>query len=243
MAISGPDITRYGTGDGEAVGRRRVPGRRWLVAAAGLVLIAAVVVLWPLAATYQPVQFGGFYGGDPGSAGDFPGLPAGAGQPVNDFGAAQGDVYVAPRSAAFTIIEGITNSGPEAVTIEAVSIVAPGEQRLFPWPLTNAGRVEWALEEQSNPPLPRSVAACSYSAPCRVSDLSLAPQESIALAIPVRLVDSCYENNGWTGSGSFYVEERFGPFTHWVQVQDGVPYIFKEPEPAGTGPDTVCLAR
>lgn len=224
--------------------RRRVSWRRWLAAAAGLVLVAAVAVIWSLAASYQPVQFGGFYGGDPGTAGDFPGLPAGAGQRVNDFGVEPGDIYVAPRRAAFTIIEGITNSGPRPVTIEAVSILAPGEQQqLFPWPLTNAGRVEWALEEQLNPPLPRSVTACSYSSPCQASGLSLAPQESVALAIPVRLVDSCYENGGWTGSDAFYVEVRFGPFTHWVQVQDGAPYIFKEPEPAGTGPDTVCPAR
>jgi len=206
------------------------------------VLVAAVAVLGSLAVTYQPVQFGGFYGWDAGIAGDFPGLPAGAGQRVNDFGAEQGDIYVAPRSAAFTITEGITNTGPTSVTIEAVSAVAPGEQQLIPWPLTGAGRVEWALEEQLNPPLPRSVAACSDSAPCQLSGLSLAPQESVALAIPVRFVDSCFISNGWTGTDAFYVEERFGPFTHWVRVQDGAPYIFHEPEPAGTG-GSVCLAR
>jgi|SRR5271154_4711322 len=193
MAISEPDTARYGAGEppgsGDAVITRRVSWRRWLIAAIGLVLVAAVAVLGSLA-----------------------------------------------------IIEGITNTGPRPVTIEAVSVVAPGGQQLFPWPLTGAGPVKWALEEQQNPPLPRSVAACSYSTPCQVSDLSLAPQESVALAIPVRFADSCFISNGWTGTDYVYVEERFGPFTHWVKVQDGVPYIFHEPEPAGLG-GSVCLAR
>jgi hypothetical protein len=225
------------------VNTRRVPWRRWLVAAVGLVLVAAVAVLGSLAATYQPVQFGGYSGYGAGSAGDFPGVPVGAGRLVNNFGGQQGAIYVAPRRGAFTIIESITNTGPKPVTIEAVSVVAPGEQQLFPWPLNGSGLVKWALEEQLNPPLPRGVAACSDFAPCQLSRLSLASQESIELAIPVRFVDSCYESNGWTGTDSFYVEERFGPFTHWVKVADGVPYLFQEPEPAGTGPGTVCLAR
>jgi hypothetical protein len=246
VTISEPETTRRGAGGppgaGTALSRRRLRWWHWLIAASGLVLVAAVAVLWPLAATYQPVQFGGAAGGDPGSSGFFPGMPAGAGQRVNYFGAQQGQIYVAPRSGAFTIVESIINTGPKPVTIEAISALAPGWQQVLPWPLTSAGPVQWALFEQTNPPLPRSVAACSYSTPCQLSHLSLAPQEDIELAIPVRFVDACYDTSGWTGASFFYVEERFGPFTHWVKVPYGTPYLFHEPEPAGTG-DSICLAR
>jgi hypothetical protein len=229
MAVSEPDLARCGSEPPGAEGaliRRRGPWRRWLVAAVSLVPVVAVAVLWPLAATYQPIQFGGLSSYGAGRAGDFPGAPAGAGQRVNDFGAQQGEIYVAPRSGAFTIVESIINTGPKPVTIEAVSALAPGRQAVLPWPLTSAGPVQWALTEQLNPPLPRSVA----------------PQEDITLAIPVRFSYSCYDKGGWTGTGYFYVEERFGPFTHWVKVPYGVPYLFHEPEPAGTG-GSVCPAK
>src|SRR5580698_4354677 len=241
MAISEPDVGRYGTGEppgaGEKVNRSRRPWRRRLAAGFGLLLLVAVGVLWALAATYQPVQFGGLGGGGAGTPGDFPGLPAGSAQLVNNFGGLQGEYYFSPRRDAFTIITSIGNNGPKPVTIEAVSALDPSqanEPSSLRWPLASAGPVKWALE-QTDPQAPRSVRACTYSTPCQLGHLSLEPQEYITFAIPVRFVDSCFEKDGSTSASSFYVEERFGPFTHWVKVPYGVPYLFEEPEPAGTG--------
>ncbi len=205
--------------------------------------MVAAGVLWALAATYQPVEFGGLSGGGgAGTPGDFPGLPAGSAQLVNNFGGQQGEYYFSPRRDAFTIITSIGNNGPKPVTIEAVSAIDPSqanEPAPILWPLASAGPVKWALEE-TDPQLPRSVRACTYSTPCQLRHLSLEPQEYITFAIPVRFVDFCFEKNGSTGASYFYVEERFGPFTHWVKVPYGVPYLFEEPEPGGT-PDAVCL--
>jgi hypothetical protein len=221
------------------VSRRRLRWWHWLVAAVSLVLVAAVAVLWPPAATYQPVQFGGASGGSAGVRGLYPGMPSAAtGRLVNNFGGQQGEIYVAPRRGAFTIIESIVNTGPQSVTIEAVSAVLPGQLGLG-WPLTNAGTAMWALFEPS-PGLPRGAEACSYSKPCSVPGLSLAPGEDISVAFPVRFTTACYQKDVWAGADSFYVEERFGPFTHWVKLQLGTPLLFNQPEPVGTGPDVTC---
>jgi hypothetical protein len=246
MAISEPDVARYGAGEppggADAVIRRRVPWRRWLVAAIGVSLLAAVAVLWSLAATYQPVQFGGRSG-----YGAFPGMPPGAGQLVNTVGGLQGDIYVAPRRGAFTITESITNAGPKQVTIEAVCAVDycrtwPPGYALTPYPVTGAGPVKWELQSQLNPPLPGSVAACSYKTPCQLSHLSLVPQETVNVAIPVQFAYACFEKGGWSGTDYFYVEERFGPFVHWVRVPYGIPYVYQAPDPPGT-PGTSCPAK
>ncbi len=71
-----------------------------------------------VAGLYQPVGFGGYRG--PG----FPGLPAGVGlRDVNTFGLSNGDLYVPPQRGVFTLTESIQNSGPLAVTIEAVTVI------------------------------------------------------------------------------------------------------------------------
>ena len=47
-----------------------------------------------------------------------------------------------------------------------------------------------------------------------------------------------------TGIDTFYVKERFGPFTHWVTVQFPQPLTMREPEARGSVPanDRVCLS-
>ncbi len=65
-----------------------------ITAAAIVVLVIALVVLGLLAATYQPLVFGG------AKAAQFPGLPIAKGErTVNNFGGlASGDLYIPPRA-------------------------------------------------------------------------------------------------------------------------------------------------
>jgi hypothetical protein len=193
---------------------------RWALLAAGVLLLAAVAVLWILAATYQPVGFGD-------STGTALGMPAAIGvRTVNDFGVYPGEIYVPPQYGAFTIGESIVNTGPEPVTIEAVTMVSPQQQAISSGPLVPAGRVKWWIQGESGPdaaPPPR----CSYTAPCALSSLSLAPDADIVVDIPVRLAMGCYEKGSFSEETDFYVKEKFGPFTRWVTVPLGMPYLFQ----------------
>ena len=120
-----PESLAAPSGNGEPpapgpAGRVRPAWRRRSLIALGALLAAAVVVLALLAGTYQPVQYGESGGGT------LPGMPAAKGiQSVNTFGNAQGETYVPPRLGVFTITESIRNTGPQPVTIEAVSILSP----------------------------------------------------------------------------------------------------------------------
>jgi hypothetical protein len=115
------------SGNGEppvpgAPGRVRPAWRRRFLLALGALLAAAVVVLATLAGTYQPVQYGDAGGGT------LPGMPAAKDvQTVNTFGNDQGETYVPPQVGVFTITETIQNTGPQPVTIEAVSILSPAK--------------------------------------------------------------------------------------------------------------------
>ena len=116
MAVAESPVSHPGNGEPPAAdppgSRRRSPWRWWLLGLGALV-VAAVVVLAVLAATYQPVQFGGAWGGN------FPGMPAGKGiRDVNTFGGATGQTYVPPQSGVFTITESIYNPGPEPASDE-----------------------------------------------------------------------------------------------------------------------------
>jgi hypothetical protein len=230
MAITESETTQQGGGEPH---RRRHPWR-WVLLALGALLAAAVVVLAILAGTYQPIQFGG------GSGGPFNGLPAGTGiRFVNTFGGQQGDTYVPPQLGVFTITESIYNAGPEPVTIEAISILDPldqvsGPRAVPPGPFNPAGSVRW---------LPANYRLHQEGSP--VVRVSLAPDRSIVIGIPVRMNGPCYDPNGWTSTNVFYVKERFLFFTHWVAVQFPIPILLHQPSYPGNEPskDLACLSK
>jgi hypothetical protein len=68
--------------------------------------------------------------------------------------------------------------------------------------------------------------------------LRLPPGVTVIIALPVRFTYSCYEPGGWTSPAGLQVHEQFGPFTHLVAIAFPVPYLLREPEPAGPG--TTC---
>lgn len=196
------------------------PQRRrwWLIALRGLAVVC-VVVTAALAGTYQPVGFGGYWGAG------FPGQPAGIGlRDVNTFGNSNGDLYVPPQRGVFTVAESIQNSGPLAVTIEAVTVIRPGQPGITPWPLRPGGQALYMPEYGPRPATGRPVAG-----------LSLMPGQAIVVGIPARLSSACYVPNGWTGANFFYVKERFLFFTRWVEIPLGTPLMFHEPEVGASG--------
>jgi len=196
----------------------------WLIAL-GALGVTCVVVAGVLAGTYQPLGFGGQWGGS------FPGLPAGVGlSAVNTSGDSNGDIYVPPQRGVFTFLESVQNSGPVTVTIEAVTALRPDQTGATSWPLTPAGQALYLHADGLRSAGGRPVA-----------DLSLRPGQTIVVGIPVRFSGACYVTNGWTGLSVFYVKERFAIFTHWVSIPLGTPLIFHEPESGGAG--MVCPAR
>jgi hypothetical protein len=208
--------------------RRRWP---WVVAVA-VVVLTALVVMAVLAGTYQPLLFGGESGGS------FPGLPfASGGRSVNTFGAETGEFYVPTQRTAFAILESIENSGPRAVTIEAVSLVPPNQMppsHVNPWPLQAAGPVLYMPEYYTGHEK-------RWTAGRPVQGLALGANQSIVVGIPVRMADACYAPNSSTGTDVFYVQERFLTFTHWVALPLGTPLIMREPEPRRNGSGLICL--
>jgi len=193
--------------------------RRWWLIALGTIAAACLIVAGVLAQIYQPAVFGGAWGAS------FPGLPAGEGlRPVNTFGSSNGDIYVPPQRGVFTVTESIQNSGPLAVTIEAVTVSRPQQLGTTPWPLTPAGWPMYLPEYGPRPNEGRPIAG-----------LTLGPGQAILVGIPARMSGACHVPNGWTGLKFFYVKERFLIFTHWVAIPLGTPLIFHEPEPRGAG--------
>jgi hypothetical protein len=150
-----------------------------------------------------------------------------------------GQTYVPPQAGIFTITESIYNPGPETVTIEAVSILSPQQQAqtasgIIPWPLIPAGPVQWMLDGHS-PRQPGPFGGTS------VAGVSLAPGQLIAFGIPLRLRSACYTPGGWTGIDTFYVEERFLAFSHWVAVRVQSPLLLRSPADSGVPPkDLTC---
>jgi len=207
--------------------------RRILLALVALVA-TAVVVLAVLAGTYQPVQFGEAYGGA------FPGLPAGtAFRTVNNFGGATGQTYIPPQRGVFTLTESIQNTGPQTVTIEAVSILSPQEQStdatngVAPWPLTPAGTARWMAPSYESPYQHTSSTSGSFA-----TSVSLAPGELAYVGIPLRMSGRCYDPVGYTGGDTFYAKERFLFFTHWVAVKVDSAWILHSPADPGNGSPT-----
>jgi len=237
MALTESAVNQPGNGEppaAEPPGSRRRSQWRWWPLGVGALLAAAVIVLAVLAATYQPVQFGGEWGGR------FPGMPAGTGiRAVNTFGLATGQTYIPPQSGVFTIAESIYNPGPEAVTIEAVSILSPQQQAesahgITPWPLIPAGPVHWMLEWHS----PDQAGPVSGTS---VVGVSLASGQAMTLGIPLRMRSACYITGSWTGADAFYVKERFLVFTHWTAVQIQSPLVLRQPDDTGVpASDLTC---
>jgi hypothetical protein len=203
--------------------------RRPFYLATGLVAVLAgvVLVLVLLAASYQPLGFGGAEGDQ------FPGLPAAVGiRSVNNF-AALGDRYVPPKRGEFAILESLENLGSRSVTVEAVTVRMPGQ--VASWPLVMAGRVLYMPGEYQH-------GERVWNSGRPVEGLSLAPNEDVWLGIPLRMAYSCYVNGGTAGQDAFYVEEKFLTFTHWVTIRFAAPLLMREPEPASSGTDgLVCL--
>jgi len=240
MAVTESPGTQPGSGDPPGFGpsprsRARIPWRRWAPATLTSLVVAALVVLTVLAWTYQPIPpFSGEGGGS------FPGLPAGTGlRVVNTFGTQTGQLYVPPQSGAFTVVEGIQNTGPEAVTIEAVSILGPQQQAMIrdgapTYPLIPAGQALGWIETWRSPlPAARPVAG-----------LTLGPGQVIRIGIPVRLSSGCYIKGSWSEVVDFYVKERFLIFTHWVAVPFGIPLLFQDPsDPQVPAQDVACPSR
>lgn len=205
--------------------RRR---RRWWLLGGGGALLAALVTLSTLAATYQPLVFGGAWGGS------FPGAPAPLGaRTVNDFGGQGGQIYIPPQgSRAFAVSESVYNPGPRTVTLDQVSLVQPSELSWgkHAWPLISAGPTPWW--HQVSPPsgTGRSIAG-----------FKLQPGKSLTVGITVRQTAPCYIKHGWVTLHSFWVKEHFGPFGHWVELPLGQPLVMHEPEPASTN-GAICPA-
>lgn len=247
MAITEPHPAQHGPAPhgGEppaekpSARRRRHPWRRRVLLGLGALLAAAVTVLGVLAGTYQPLGFGDQWGVG------FQGLPDGTGvRDVNTFGDQTGQVYVPPQAGVFTVMESLYNNGPEPVTIEAISILSPEKQAdaargNSPWPVIPAGPVGWMFEVQG---LPHAGPVSGRS----VVGVTIPPGQGMTLGIPLRLSYGgiCYVTGGWVSLDTFYVKERFGPFTHWVTVQFPEPLSMHEPESRGAvqAKDRVCLS-
>jgi hypothetical protein len=235
MAVTESHARQQGSGEppvsGSPRSRRRHPWRRWIILGIGALLAAAVVVLVLLAATYQPVQFAG-------AGGRYPGLPTGTGLRV----VSGQQIYVPPQRGVFTIGETIENTGPQAVTVEAVSILSPQEQAsgttdTEPPLLTPAGPVRWTDQiyrpYQKSPVSGRSVVS-----------VSLPPRQSLILGIPLRMTGSCYTSNAWSATDVFYVKERFLFFTHWVAIKFQPSLLLHQPSyPNEAAKDLICLSK
>ena len=218
MGVTEPDVHPPGQPEPPSAGtpgpgHPRPRKRRWWLAAAGGLIALSLVALGVLAGRYQPLGFGGEWGGA------FPPLPTGTLRLVNTFGDAAGQFYAPPHRGVVTLRERVRDAGPEAVTIVAVTVIPPGYGGA-PLPIALAGRV---LYLQRYPPHP------GRHGP--VDGISLAPGEVIDVGIPLRMSAPCYVPNWWTGLDSFYVEERFLTFTHWVSVPLGTPLIYQMPGP------------
>jgi len=188
-----------------------------ITAAAIVVLVTALVVLGLLAATYQPLVFGG------AKAAQFPGLPIAKGErTVNNFGGlASGDLYIPPQRGTFAIMESVQNNGPRAVTIGAVSVLAPGSQGA--WPLVPAGPVLYMPEYYYHNER-------SWTSGRPIKGISLGPNQGVLVGIPLRLSNACYEATAWSEVSEFYVEESYLGFTHWVGIPLGTPVLVRAPE-------------
>jgi hypothetical protein len=231
LGSAGTDIAGGGAPPGvepsERPRKRRL--RAWHVLVGALaVAVAVLATVATIASRYQPLSFGG------ASGGVFPGLPTGAGsgvREVNTFELQRGELYVPPTAGVFTDTESVLNSGPRAVTIEAVTLSAPSTSP--PWPLAPAGRVLYMPETGPG----------NRTSGRPVHGLSLAPNQDVFIGMPVMPTYRCYATGKWTTLSYFYVEERSSVFVRWAAIPLPVPILMHEPVPKSTSPGTECPGR
>jgi hypothetical protein len=209
--------------------RRRGRFRWWWLLPPAALAVPAVVILTVLAATYQPVASGDFYG-----LSLVPGLPHAKGvRWVNTFGAASGDLFVPPQQGPFTLSASITNTGTHAVTIEGVSLRRPGEPS---WPVTQTGPARYYL-----------VKGGAQQPTVRIlKNVTLRPGDMMIVGILVRAAAPCAEMNDWTSVDSFLVRERFLSFTHTVPVPfipEGARVIMRSPGGHPGEPNVLCASQ
>jgi len=223
MTISPPRGDDVGQRDADAQQPPRRRLRSWIAGGLLLVLVAAAITSYGLAARYQPVEFGDTFG-----QGGLGGQPVGHGlRQVNTFGGSGGQLYIPPQKGTFSIGESIGNTGPRAVTIEQVTLVAPGSGGAL---LSQAGPTIWLPESGPQPPTGTVL-----------HDLVLHPNQYVDIGMQLRMASACYEKGGWSVFDQFYVKERFMGFTHWVTLQLGEPLVMHEPM-SGV-PGLVCPRR
>jgi hypothetical protein len=147
---------------------------------------------------------------------------------------------VPPQAGVFTVTAGIDNTGPQPVTVEAVSILGPQAQAseaqgIRPWPVLPAGTARWRYDDTSRGVL-------GPASGTSVVGLRFEPGRPVMVGIPARMSSACYNPNGWTSIDAIYVKERFGPFTHWVTIRFRSSWILHEPADPRTWPakDYVC---
>lgn len=198
----------------------QAPGRRgfwrhwrWPVLVLLALVATAVIVLAVMAGTYQPLGPGGASPEVSGATGI---------RNVNTFGSSTGDIYVPPQKGPFTIWVNIGDSGPAAVTVQAVRVGNP-------WPLIPAGALRYQLPDSIN------------SRPFKSYRLAGGgPGSGVMIGIPVRTGSHCYANNSWVHIDSVSVEERFLMFTHWVSIPLMNPLILHAPGGTPGTPGAVC---
>ena len=199
--------TASGDQAAESPGAARGHGRVWLwwsLAGFGVLAASALITVSVLAATYQPLSFGG----TGNSAELYPGLPAGDGiHLVNTVGGLHEDFYIPPQRGTFSLFADITNSGSYAVTIESVSLPTGG-------PVTLAGPVRYSTPGMGGsimipPPISRVL-----------HNVVLRPGHDLFLGFPVRTWP-CTQQYGWASESSFTVKMRFAMFTRTVAMPWG----------------------
>lgn len=207
--------------------------RRWLLGSTitfAVVALAVVIAGAILAANYQPVTFGGASAGLTGQI---------VNRQVDTFGPFGPQTYIPPQPVAHgSFIMSLENTGPRAVTIESVSMLAPG------WPrgqwrnlvLAGAGPVTYS-------PLTSIPTAGSP----RLAGATLAAGQDIYVRIPV-ISARCWVKHSWTAITSFWITTRYLLWTHHVQINwtgSGFPsdaFVAREATPAvaHTRPSMLC---
>jgi hypothetical protein len=226
---SDPSMTGGSGRPPPASGRGR--GRSWWVLLLAGIVVATVtlIVLVLVAGAYQPVGLGA------ATSGGLPGLPRPLhARQVNMFGAQTGELFIPPQRGYFGVSVSLGNWGPDAVTIEAVTMTPPGTG--YPWPLIPAGPVLYWT----------SIMFSDVRHGLPIVGLSLRPGQDndVYVGIPVR-TSSCYIPRAFSVLDSFYVKERFLFFTKWVRVPLLQPLLLNAPAdpPNQPAPETVCPGR
>jgi hypothetical protein len=196
--------------------------RRLLWWSPAAVIALAAVILTLLAASYQPLQPGGFGGGS------FPGLRTGKGITwVSQYIPNGPYLYVPIQRGTFGLAASVVNRGSFPVTIVGIS-----QQQGSPF--TAAGPARYLTEAELGPVnftrTPRHL----------LRDLTLAPGQAIEIGMPLR-IEYCAQHGGYVGEDVFLVTERFLWFTRTVPmpfVGYGQPVVTNaeggQPGPAGT---------